>query len=42
MPDDHQKSGFGGWLKSHHVNRIAWILIVAGVVFAAVMFLRMS
>lgn len=42
MPNEERKSGIGGWMKSHHLNWLAWILVALGVVFAIVMLARVS
>jgi len=42
MSNEERKSGIGGWLKSHHLNWLGWILVALGVIFAAVMLMRVS
>jgi hypothetical protein len=42
MPNKERQSGIGRWIKSHHANWFAWVLIILGIVFAIAMLARIA
>ena len=40
--DKQKQSSTSSWLKSHHVNRLVWIVIALGVILAGLMLVWIS
>jgi hypothetical protein len=40
--ENQKQNSTSSWLKSHHVNRLGWILIALGVILAVLMLMWIS